>query len=271
MASAELLDDVQPPVPEGEQAPQEMSTDELLQDFTPEDTTNDTAQDNPEDELPEKYRGKSIREVVAMHESAERLIGTQGGEVGELRKIVDGYIQTQLTPATPEPEPEPVDFFEDPEKAVSQAIEKHPDVVNARQQAQEMRRSTSLAQLQSKHPDIQDVLQAPAFGEWVKDSPVRRELFQRADQGYDFAAADELVSNFKERSSVAQQAVQTETAARQQAVRQASTGSAAGTGNAGSKKVYRRTDIIKLMKNDPDRYEALNAEIMQAYQEGRVR
>ena len=36
-------------------------------------------------------------------------------------------------------------------------------------------------------------------------------------------------------------------------------------------KVYRRADIIKLMKNDPDRYQALADEIMAAYAEGRVK
>jgi hypothetical protein len=97
------------------------------------------------------------------------------------------------------------------------------------------------------------------------------ELYQRADQGYDFDAADELVSTFKERTSVARQAVQNETHARQAAVKQASTGSVSGSGNSGSKRIYRRADIIKLMKTDPDRYEALNPEIMLAYQEGRVK
>ena len=37
------------------------------------------------------------------------------------------------------------------------------------------------------------------------------------------------------------------------------------------RKVYRRADIIKLMKNDPDRYQAMSEEIMAAYAEGRVK
>ena len=243
------------------------TSEEIIQDFSGADTTA------PEETLPDKYRGKSIQEVVSMHQEAERLIGSQGSEVGELRKVVDGYIQTQLqSQSQPEPEPlEEVDFFEDPQKAVNRAIETHPEVVQARQAAQNMQRTASVQQLQAKHPDMAQVLQNPAFVEWVKGSPVRQELFQRADQQYELNAADELISQFKERAQVAQQAVQTETAARQQAVKQASTGSATGSGNAGSKRVYRRADIIKLMKNDPDRYEALSNEIMQAYQEGRVR
>jgi hypothetical protein len=250
---------------------QQLTQSELIADLAAVDTLSEVPPQ--EDDLPEKYRGKSIPEIVAMHQQAEKLIGSQGSEVGELRKVVDTYIsaQTAAQSQIPEESEEEIDFFEDPKGAVSQAIEQHPEVRQARQAAQDMKRSSSLQQLQTKHPDMQTVLNAPAFSEWVKGSPVRMELYQRADRDFDFNAADELVSNFKERAQLAQQTVQTETVARQQAVRQASTGSASGSGNAGSKRVYRRADIIKLMKNDPDRYEALSPEIMLAYQEGRVK
>jgi hypothetical protein len=245
------------------------SPDELVQEFS---DGQQTAEPSFEEELPDKYRGKSIQEVVAMHQEAERLIGTQGSEVGELRKVVDTYINSQLAAQNPpKPEPEPIDFFEDPATAVKQAIETHPEVVQVKQAAQEMKRTAGVQQLQAKHPDLVEVLQAPKFMEWVKGSPMRIEMFQRADQQYDIAAADELVSGFKERHKVVQQTVQVEEQARQQAVKQAATGGASASNTSGAKRVYRRADIIKLMKNDPDRYEALSDEIMKAYQEGRVR
>ena len=247
-----------------------MTTEEVAQSFSEPDTT---APQIEEDDLPEKYRGKSIKEVVSMHQEAEKFIGSQGSEVGELRKVVDTYISGQIAQSSQvKEEPvEEVDFFEDPSKAVSQAIENHPDVVAARQSSQQMKATTALTALKDKHPDMQDVLQSTGFADWVKGSAIRRELYGRADQGYDFNAADELISQYKERAGVVQQAVQTETVARQQAVKQASTGSSSGANNAGSRRVYRRADIIKLMKTDPDRYEALSPEIMQAYAEGRVR
>jgi len=43
-----------------------------------------------------------------------------------------------------------------------------------------------------------------------------------------------------------------------------------GSNEPVSKKKYRRSDIIKLMQTDPDKYDSLSDEIMQAYQEGRV-
>ena len=54
-------------------------------------------------------------------------------------------------------------------------------------------------------------------------------------------------------------------------VKSASTGNARGTGQTQRKKQYRRADIIKLMKTDPERYAALSEEIFQAYAEGRVK
>jgi hypothetical protein len=43
-----------------------------------------------------------------------------------------------------------------------------------------------------------------------------------------------------------------------------------GSGES-SKRVYRSTDLIRLKMRDPDRYEALQDEILLAYSEGRVK
>ena len=42
--------------------------------------------------LPEKYQGKSLEQVVQMHQEAEKLLGRQSSEVGELRKVVDNKV-----------------------------------------------------------------------------------------------------------------------------------------------------------------------------------
>ena len=59
--------------------------------------------------------------------------------------------------------------------------------------------------------------------------------------------------------------------ARKSAVKSANTGNARGTGEGSRKKVYRRADIIKLMRTDPERYQSLSDELLKAYAEGRVR
>ena len=70
--------------------------------------------------LPDKYRDKSLEDIVRMHQEAEKLIGKQAQEVGEVRKLADELIKQNLSSKQQpikEDEPE-VDFFENPQKAV---------------------------------------------------------------------------------------------------------------------------------------------------------
>lgn len=230
----------------------------------------------PEDDIPEKYRGKTPAEIARMHQEAEKLLGRQSSEVGELRKIVDDFVKSQLeaktAPQQSSEEPEDdVDWYLDPQKAVSKAIENHPKIKEAEQVTSQMKQAKALSDLQAKHPDYNTVLGDPAFGEWVSKSKVRLQLFQQADQGYDVEAADELLTTWKERKQYTDQAVAQERTERKQQVKSASTGAVAGSGEAPSKKIYRRADIIKLMQTDPERYLAMADEIAAAYAERRVR
>ena len=250
--------------------------DERLEDENEEVTNLEETQEEiqeqpPQEEIPEKYQGKSTADIVRMHQEAEKLLGKQSGEVGELRKVVDSYIQTQLDTTTP-PEPdEDIDFFSDPDKAVERAINNHPKMKQAEAVTQQYQKQAAMTQLEKKHPDMSDVLQDSKFVEWIKASKIRTQLFAQADKQYDYEAADELFTNWKERQGVVAQTVANEKADRKTAIKTASTGNTKGSGEQQSRKVYRRADIIKLMQDDPDRYLSLSDEIMQAYQEGRVR
>ena len=246
--------------------------DEVLESQEPEQA-EEVAEE--QSSIPEKYRGKSLEDLVQMHQEAEKLVGRQGDEVGELRKVVDEYIRTQLQESqAPKQQQEPdeeVDFFVDPKKAVSKAIENHPKIREAEEYSQQYRKQNALAQLQAKHPDMQSILQDAKFAEWVKASKVRTRLFVEADQEYNYESADELFSLWKDRAAVVQQTNKVEQQARKQSLKAANTGNARGTGEAARKKIYRRADIIKLMKTDPERYQSLSDEIFKAYAEGRVR
>ena len=243
------------------------------ENLEPEPEQVEQQEEPQQEEVPEKYQGKSTAEIVRMHQEAEKLLGKQSSEVGELRKVVDDYITTQLsTQETQATQPdEEVDFCSDPDKAVARAIENHPKIKEAEKISNQYRQSTALSKLQSKHPDMQDILQNDKFVNWIKDSKIRQQLFAQADTQYDYDAADELFSLWKERQQVVQQTAKNEQKERKRAVKSASTGNARGSGEQRAKKVYRRADIIKLMRTDPDRYQALSDEIMQAYSEGRVR
>lgn len=226
----------------------------------------------PEVKIPDKYRGKSLEEIVEMHQQAEKLIGRQAQEVGEVRRLADQLLKQQLSQKQPEPikEENELDFFEDPKLAVKKAVESHPDVLAAKQAAAQMKQLQTQAALAKKHPDFADVVRDGEFIEWVKASPMRLNMYALADAQYDFNAADELISTFKQiRTAKTQQVQETATAARDKSLKAASVDTG-GTGET-SKKVYRRADLIRLRLENPDRYDALQEEIMKAYTEGRVR
>jgi len=224
--------------------------------------------------VPEKYQGKSLEEVVQMHQEAEKLLGRQSSEVGELRRVVDDYISSQTQPTAPQQYVEPeddIDYFTDPQAAVNRAIENHPKIREAQEYSAQYKKQSSLATLNNKHPDMQEILKDPKFAEWIQASKIRTKLFVDADQRYDAEAADELFSLWKERKAVAQQTVQVEKQARKQQIKAANTGNTQGSAEGSRRKVYRRADIIKLMRTDPERYQALSEEILRAYSEGRVK
>lgn len=226
-----------------------------------------------DDEIPEKYRGKSPAELARMHQEAEKLLGKQSQEVGEYRKLFDQHVQGQLSQVNQQQEPEEeVDFFEDPDTAVSRAIERHPTVQRANQTAEEYQKQMATQRLQAAHPDAGEILRDDKFKEWVESTPLRKNLYDTANQQYNPDLASELLTLYKERAESVKQVAQAEETERKRQVQRASTGNTGGASQGGSgKRIYRRTDIIKLMKQDPDRYESLSGEIMKAYQEGRVR
>ena len=126
MSRATIID--QPPEEENADQIEENEVNEIQQEVE---------QPQPEEpSLPDKYQGKSLEEVVQMHQEAEKLLGRQSSEVGELRKVVDDYISTQtpLAPQQQQVEPEDdIDYFTDPQAAVNRAIENHPKIKEAQQ------------------------------------------------------------------------------------------------------------------------------------------
>jgi hypothetical protein len=222
-------------------------------------------------ELPEKYRTKSLEEVVRMHQEAEKLIGKQAQEVGEVRKLADELIKQNLgsKQAATQDEPE-VDFFENPQKAVQSTIDKHPDVVAARIAGQDFKKMQIQQKLSQEHPDFTQIVNDTGFQDWVKASPIRLGLYARADGDFDFDSANELLTTYKELRGVkAQQSEKASDATRAKSMKAAQV-DVGGSGES-SKRVYRRADLIRLKMTDPARYDALNDEILTAYAEGRVK
>jgi hypothetical protein len=235
------------------------------------------AQESPQQEqtqadaVPEKYKGKSATDLVRMHQEAEKAIGRQGQELGDLRRVVDDILVKQSEIITKKEPPQEVDFFADPRAAVTQTIDNHPALTELKQHTAAAKKASSQAELLRRHPDAYDLISDEEFIKYATASPTRKALLQQADRNLDVDAADELFSSYKERKNLLQQTVQSEKQARSSSVQAASTGSSRVSSEQGStQKKYRRADIIKLMREDPDRYASLAGEIRRAYSENRV-
>jgi hypothetical protein len=228
-------------------------------------------QATPKSELPEKYRGKSLEEVAKMHQEVEKRLSIQGQEIGEVRKLADELIRQNLESkqqSTKKIEPE-VDFFEDPQAAIQKAVENHPDVQSSKLAFANMQKMQIKQQLALTHPDLDEITRDQNFVDWIKSSPVRIRLFEAADAGYDFDSANELLSTYKQiRGARAKQGEVLQENNRQLSLRAA--GVDAGGSGESSKKTYRRIDLQNLLNTNPDRYTAMQDEIMRAYREKRV-
>tara|TARA_R110002096_G_scaffold106008_1_gene233259 strand:- start:3430 stop:4233 length:804 start_codon:yes stop_codon:yes gene_type:complete len=224
------------------------------------------------DDVPAKYQGKSIQDIIQMHQNAESLAGRQSSEVGELRKIVDDFIVTQSN-STKETQPEENDdlhFLDNPNEAVNRAIDKHPSIVRANEiaasTAQVQANQEAQDRLLAAHPDTSEVISDSKFAEWIQSSKSRTRALQTANSSNNVEAMSELLSEYKSSKPV------TDTSgvpSKKDSARHASTGAISGNSES-SKKVFRRADLIKLKMSDPDRYSQLQPEIMAAYAEKRV-
>tara|TARA_R110000787_G_scaffold77176_2_gene169833 strand:- start:2699 stop:3493 length:795 start_codon:yes stop_codon:yes gene_type:complete len=233
-------------------------------------------QEEQEDELPSKFKGKSVGDIVSSYENLEKELGRKGQEIGELRKLTDGILQQQLTTnqsGTQEAQyEEEVDFFDDPNQAVNKAIESHPKFREFEEQQRTQAKTATTQQLETAHPDYLDVVQDVKFQEWVQESPIRTQLYVNA-HNYDLNSAMELIGNYKERSLISNTsaAEANKETKRTTALRNGKSVGKTSSESTAGKKIYRRADLIRLRTNDPNRYEALQDEILQAYADGRVK
>ena len=257
------------------------STEDTISDITEEALVEDTQAETEvvEPSIPSKFAGKSQQEIIDSYTNLEKELGRKAQEVGELRKLSDSFLQAEVartnnpqnnTPLETEDNAE-IDFFDNPNKAVNDMIEKHPRFQEFQQFQAQQAQAGAKAQLEQKHPDFTDVVQDKGFQEWVQDSPIRMQMFQAADS-YNFDAANELLSNWKDRSMISktQEVKQQAETNRKDALKAGSTESRSSSASSAGGKTYRRADLIRLKMENPSRYESLEDDIFAAYADGRV-
>jgi len=126
-------------------------------------------------ELPEKYRGKTVAEVAEMHLNAEKKIGQQANEVGAYRDLVSDLTtlkrEEDLAKTTPTPEPTVYDadeFLTRPVEMTQQMIKEA--IAEARAETkQESNRTladTEMARFETDFPNWREVSQSTEFADW---------------------------------------------------------------------------------------------------------
>ena len=231
----------------------------------------------PEPEIPAKYAGKSMAEVIKMQQEAESLMSRQADELGQQRKLMQSLMDAQNKATETIPPEEFVtqedNFFDDPVNAVNRAIENHPDVIKAREERMGNMQKHNLDSLDKAYPDWQETVKDSGFQKFIGDSPTRTEMFRKADSEYRSDLAIELFDWYSktEMSGKTQEAVAEERSKIENAMKKTSSESRSSGDSVGGKKVYRRADLINLQVTDPNRYATLADEIQSAYAEGRVK
>jgi len=230
-------------------------------------------------EIPSKFAGKSTEEIIDSYTNLEKELGRKAQEVGELRKLSDSFLQAEVARTQNPQDNTPLeakdnvgeDFFDNPNKAVNKIIDNHPKFQQFQQFQAQQAQAGAKTQLEQTHPDFTDVIQDKGFQEWVQGSPIRMQMFQAAD-AYNFDAANELLTNWKDRSMISktQEVKQKAEVDRKEALKAGTAESRTSSGSKGGGKTYRRADLIRLKMENPSRYESLQDEIYEAYADGRV-
>lgn len=246
---------------------------EESQDLEPEQTQSAPATEAPvaAPAVPEKFQGKTVEDVINSYLNLEKEFGRSRQEVGELRQLADRFIQRDIQQAPPEEVTEEPDYFDNPQVAVDKAIKKALDgrLKPIEENLNQSHRQAAVEKLTQAHPDAETLVRTDEFQRWIKESPIRTRLYREADERFDLDAANELLGTYKSlqgANAATAQAAQAE----QAQTRRAATLETGGTGETG-KKIMRRSDLIRMRMNDPDRYASMQDEILEAYRTGRVR
>jgi hypothetical protein len=234
-----------------------------------------------EADIPEKYRGKSTKDLIEMHAKTEKDLSRLGQEVGQLRKMALERPQ-EVVKEPVKKEVKVDDLLENPEDAVNTLVNQNAIVKKINSTVDDLERDLNRRTFESKHPQYAEDLKDEAFGEWIAKNPLRRALAEAADK-YDFQAADSLWDMWQERKdlvSEAEQAKQVKKEEKRKAALKAGTLESGNGSPTESSKVWSRQEIRAIKEqallgnrkamatvNDPK----WQAEVLAAYVEKRAK
>lgn len=256
--------------------------------FESEATTGTTRSTTQTPTIPDKYVGKTVEDLINMHQNAERKLGQQGQEIGTLRRLTDEVIglKKPTTQTTEERKPVTVEtLLNDPEKAIRDAVANSD--VGTRLAATEQRNAQLESQLTERDfsarfttwgSDVND----PAFIAWVNKQPIRQALATQLTAKKDFTAATNLWEMWEEHKELVsgKQTDETKIQQPQGSKKVPVTVKSSPNSSAPAKPVYSRAKVMefkmKVQQGDPAALAKWNDPTFQtnlndAYAENRVK
>src|SRR3990167_6049299 len=233
----------------------------------------DTAQEGESENevvIPKALEGKELPDIVKAYQELEQEKSRLGNEVGELRSLTRQILQMNSAPGSNKEVNTKIDssditeedFHSDPIGAITKIVEKALTPVVKKINSTEV--SLEQKEFATKHPDYLKTVVTPEFQQYITSSPYRQKLYAKADQK-DFEAANELFDSYKEYKTLTGDKKVTKPN-----TKTASLGRGKGGGNSG-KKIFKSSELLKLLHTDPAKYYAMDEEIRDAYAEGRVK
>jgi len=261
----------------------------------PADTDKSQDKSSDEDNIPEKYRGKTAEEIIAMHSNAESELGRMRNELGHMRSLVADLSQIKRQEDLGKVENDDDDFkvtsdslLDDPETSISKIVQRalKKELEPIRQKVESTEAETAESQFIQKYGDITETANDPKFQKWVTDSEVRLRDAVAARDG-DLAAAERLLDNWNDRQDLLKSLAEKESddtdtggekssdgdkpRGREGARRAATGGEGSADASRGGKPLWYKHDVMKVLENDPDKYysESYQRQMIAAIREGR--
>ena len=231
-----------------------------------------------EEEIPKTRFDEWDRDTaVKNYQELEKLQSRHAQELGGMRKQFSDQneiLQSLLQKQEPEPETDIDTLLENPTGTIDERVDKNPKLNAVEETLNKLRLTQAITDLEKKHPGAEKTWQDRDFLDWVSSSPGRIRMHQEASSSVDnFSYADELLLNYEQAKSISttREVIEKrdkevdETLAN---IPLESTSSAPLPG-----KTFSKLKLQRMAVHDPEAYwdEGFQAEIIKAYQEGRVK
>jgi len=232
---------------------------------------------------PDKYKGKTVEQVIEMHQNAESRLGEIQNELGTMRGLVTDLSELQSKPAAPQPEEQEEldvsgdDLIQNPVESIRKVIaqDKAAEKVVDDAKALEVQIATEQFNLQKEFGDINAIVGTSEFSAFAGRTPTRLADLNTAAKGEGLdqvRAARRLLEDYNDFNAVLKPAVvETPTLTPVEQARAASTEGAGPAGAISTKEVIYEADVLKMIQDEPTKYRSptFQAELTSAIKEGR--